>query len=129
MVINRTKNGSYFFKSSTNTCNPWNKSKKICGWDLKSNIFENHADYLILKIIQQYYMKIMLYTSHKLKKYALKVIKLSIYPPKFFYIHQFQKSIEIIVQWVRSNDNLADLFTKALPTTILKKLIYNTGIR
>lgn len=36
--------------------------------------------------------------------------------PKFFFTHELQKSDDIIVQQVRSSDNLADLFTKALPT-------------
>ena len=35
----------------------------------------------------------------------------------------------MIVQWVRSNDNLVDLFTNALSTATLKKLIYNIEIR
>ena len=36
--------------------------------------------------------------------------------PKFFYTHELQKNGEIDVQQIRSSDNLADLFTKALPT-------------
>ncbi|GJY82816.1 hypothetical protein Tco_0496192 [Tanacetum coccineum] len=39
------------------------------------------------------------------------------------------KSGDIIVQKVRSSDNQADLFTKALPTTIFKKLVHDTGMR
>ena len=49
--------------------------------------------------------------------------------PKFFYTHEFQKNGEIDVQQIRSNDNLADLFTKALPTSTFKKLIYKVGMR
>ena len=40
--------------------------------------------------------------------------------PKFFYIHELQKKGEIDVQQIRSCNNLADLFTKALPSTALK---------
>ena len=49
--------------------------------------------------------------------------------PKFFYTHELQKNGEIDVQQIRSSDNLADLFTKALPTLTFKKLIYKVGMR
>ena len=49
--------------------------------------------------------------------------------PKFFYTHELQNSGEINVQQIRSNDNLADLFTKALPTTTFKKLVHQIGMR
>ena len=48
--------------------------------------------------------------------------------PKFFYTHELQKNGEIDVQQIRS-DNLADLFTKALPTSTFKELIYKVGMR
>ena len=47
---------------------------------------------------------------------------------KLFYRHEHQKSGEIGVQQIRSNDNLIDLFTNSLPTSTLKKLIHNIGI-
>ena len=43
--------------------------------------------------------------------------------PKLFYTHELQKDSEIDVQQIRSNDNLADLFTKALPFETFKKLV------
>ena len=49
--------------------------------------------------------------------------------PKFFYTHELQKSDEIDVQQIRSSDNIADLFTKSLPTTTFKKLIHMIGMR
>ncbi|WKA07166.1 hypothetical protein VitviT2T_025025 [Vitis vinifera] len=49
--------------------------------------------------------------------------------PKLFYTHELQKKGEIDVQHIRSCNNLADLFTKALPSTALKKLKYDFGIR
>ena len=49
--------------------------------------------------------------------------------PKFFFTHDLQKNGDIIVQQVRSCDNLADLFTKALPTSTFEKLVYHIGIR
>ena len=49
--------------------------------------------------------------------------------PKFFYTHDLQKSGDIDVQQIRSSDNLADLFTKALPTATFKKLVNGIGMR
>ena len=48
--------------------------------------------------------------------------------PKFFYTYELQKSGEIDVQQIRSSDNLADLFTKSLPTSTFKKLIHKIGM-
>ncbi|KAK4381019.1 hypothetical protein Sango_3008400 [Sesamum angolense] len=39
------------------------------------------------------------------------------------------KNGDIDVQQICSSDNLADLFTKAFPTAIFKKLVYNIGVR
>ncbi|XP_075515737.1 secreted RxLR effector protein 161-like [Primulina tabacum] len=47
--------------------------------------------------------------------------------PKFFYTHELQKKGDIDVQQIRSSDNVADLFTKALPTSTFKKLVFLTG--
>jgi hypothetical protein len=49
--------------------------------------------------------------------------------PKFFYTHELQKNGEIDVQKIRSSENLADLFTKALPTATFTKLVHNIGMR
>ena len=49
--------------------------------------------------------------------------------PKFFYTHELQKDGEIDVQQIKSNDNLADLFTKAMPSATLKKLVRQVGMR
>ena len=49
--------------------------------------------------------------------------------PKIFYTHELQKNGEIDVQQIRSSDNLTNLFTKALPTSMFNKLIYNVGMR
>ena len=48
---------------------------------------------------------------------------------KFFYTHELQKNGEIDVQQIRLSDNLADLFTKALPTSTFRKLIYKIEMR
>ncbi|GKA30526.1 uncharacterized protein Tco_0716831 [Tanacetum coccineum] len=49
--------------------------------------------------------------------------------PKFFFTHDLQKSDDIIVQQIRSSDNLAYLFNKALPTATFKKLVHGIGMR
>ena len=48
---------------------------------------------------------------------------------KLFYTHELQKNGEIDVQQILSSDNLEDLFTKSLPTSTFKKLIYKIGMR
>ena len=49
--------------------------------------------------------------------------------PKFFYTHELQKSGNIDIKQIRSCDNLADMFTKPLPTTTFKKKVHNIGMR
>lgn len=49
--------------------------------------------------------------------------------PKFFLTHALQKNGEIDMQQIRSSDNLADLFTKALPTTTFEKLVKRIEMR
>ena len=48
--------------------------------------------------------------------------------PKFFYTYELQKSGDIDVKQIRSCDNLADMFTKPLPTTTFKKMVHNIGM-
>jgi hypothetical protein len=40
--------------------------------------------------------------------------------PKLFYPHELQKRGKINILQIKSCDNLADLFTKSLPTSVLK---------
>ena len=47
---------------------------------------------------------------------------------KFFYTRELQKSSEIVVQQICLSDNLTNLFTKSLSTSIFKKLIYQIGM-
>ena len=49
--------------------------------------------------------------------------------PKFFFTHDLQKNGDVQVLQIRSSENLADLFTKALPTATFKKLVYQIGLR
>ena len=51
-------------------------------------------------------------------------------PPRFFsYIRELEKNKEVDIKYIRSCDNPADLFTKALPTTIFRKNVYGIGMR
>ncbi|KAG7527821.1 GAG-pre-integrase domain [Arabidopsis suecica] len=49
--------------------------------------------------------------------------------PKFFFTHDLQRDGEVRVVQVWSSDNSADLFTKALPTSTLRKLTHQIGMR
>ena len=49
--------------------------------------------------------------------------------PKFFYMHELQNNGDIDIQQIRSRDNPADLFTKALRATTFKKFLCQIGMR
>ena len=49
--------------------------------------------------------------------------------PKFFFTHDLQKKGDINVQSIRSTNNLADLFTKALPTATFEMLVHSIEMR
>ena len=49
--------------------------------------------------------------------------------PKFFHTHELQNKGEIMVTHVRSCDNHADMFTKALPSLTLEKCRHGIGMR
>ncbi|KAL6571984.1 hypothetical protein OROMI_012942 [Orobanche minor] len=48
--------------------------------------------------------------------------------PKLVYTHDLHKDDHINVQQIRSSENLADLFTKALLTSTFRKLIHKIGM-
>ena len=48
---------------------------------------------------------------------------------KFFFTHELQNIHEIEVKQIKSSHNVADLFTKALPSSTFKKLTYDIGMR
>jgi len=51
-------------------------------------------------------------------------------PPRFFsYTQELEKNKEVEVQYIRSSDNAADLFTKALPTSTFKNHVQSIGMR
>ncbi|KAL0454667.1 UNVERIFIED_CONTAM: Secreted RxLR effector protein [Sesamum latifolium] len=49
--------------------------------------------------------------------------------PKFFSTHELQVEGKIDVKQIPSSQNLADLFTKALPTKVFKQLVHDIGMR
>ena len=48
--------------------------------------------------------------------------------PKVTFSQKLEKDKKINIQYIRSSDNAADLFTKTLPTTTLRKLIRDIGM-
>ncbi|KAI3740406.1 hypothetical protein L2E82_30835 [Cichorium intybus] len=51
-------------------------------------------------------------------------------PPKFFkYPQELIKKHQVEIKYVQSSNNVADLFTKALPTAIFRKHFYSIGMR
>ena len=49
--------------------------------------------------------------------------------PKLFYPHELQENGDINILQTKSCDNLADLFTKSLPYSTLKKCVEGIGMR
>ena len=49
--------------------------------------------------------------------------------PKFFFTHDLQKNGDINIQQIRSCDNLADVFTKSLPSKVFEKLVLRICLR
>jgi len=66
---------------------------------------------------------------HQLKEGYIKGDRTKHISPKFFFTHDLQKNGEIDVQQIRSSDNLADLFTKSLPTKSFERLVHKLGMR
>ena len=49
--------------------------------------------------------------------------------PKLFSPHELKKNWEIEILQTKSCDNLADLFTKYLPTSLFQKYVFGIGMR
>ncbi|XP_058734187.1 secreted RxLR effector protein 161-like [Vicia villosa] len=51
-------------------------------------------------------------------------------PPKFFsFTQELERNKDVDIQYIRSSDNVTDLFTKALSTSIFKKHVQSIGMR
>ena len=49
--------------------------------------------------------------------------------PKLFYPHKLQESGEINILQITACDNLAELFTKSLPTSMFQKFLHKIGMQ
>jgi len=49
--------------------------------------------------------------------------------PKLFYPHKLQEIGEINISQITACDNLAELFTKSLPTSVFQKLVHGISMR
>ena len=49
--------------------------------------------------------------------------------PKLFYPHKLRESGEINILQIKSCDNLTDLFTKSLPTSMFQKFVHKIDMR
>ena len=65
----------------------------------------------------------------QLKNEYIKGDKTKHISPKFFFTHDLQTKGDINVQLIRSTNNLADLFIKALPTATFERLVHSIGMR
>ncbi|XP_050902854.1 uncharacterized protein LOC127115317 [Lathyrus oleraceus] len=63
----------------------------------------------------------------QIKEYYIKIDKIEHITPKFFSFTQTlgKKNKEVDIQYMRSNDNVEDLYTRALPISVFKKHIQN----
>ena len=74
-------------------------------------------------------METILRVLNKSNKDTSNVTKPSISYHSFSSFMKLQKSHEIKVKQISSSDNVADLFTKSLPSPTFKKLTYDIGMR
>ena len=51
------------------------------------------------------------------------------YITKVLFTHDLQMECGINIHKIQSSNNLADLFTKSLPTSKFEKMVRNTGMR
>ena len=66
----------------------------------------------------------------KLKEGYIKSDRTKNITPRFFsYIRELEKNKEVDIEYVRSCNNPADLFPKALSTTTFRKHVYCIGMR
>ena len=71
----------------------------------------------------------MLFVLHNSNEVISKVTRRSIFLQNSFIHTSFQKNGDIDMQQIRSSDNVADVFTQALPTSTFKKLVHEIGMR
>ncbi|KAM1090300.1 hypothetical protein ACFX19_018156 [Malus domestica] len=65
----------------------------------------------------------------QMKERFIKCDKTKHISPRFFSVHELQKGKVIEIRQIRSNENLADLFTKSLPKCTFQKLADYVGLQ
>jgi hypothetical protein len=76
------------------------------------------------------YTKTIQHLTLKQRNDTSRLIELSTYHQiKLFFTHDLQKNGGIDIQQIRSSNNLADFFTKVIPTTNFEKLVQNIRVR
>lgn len=66
----------------------------------------------------------------QMKEGYIKSDKTKHIPPKLFkYTQELIKNHQVEIKYVQSSNNAADLFTKALPTTIFRKHVHGIRMR
>lgn len=97
--------------------------KKKEKWFIKGDWNKNISQYLCFKIVesdatcplsktsQQYYMKTMSYVLYKSNNNILKVVKPNTFSLNYSIHVSFKKVEKIVVQLIRLNNNLINLFT------------------
>ncbi|XP_074283932.1 secreted RxLR effector protein 161-like [Silene latifolia] len=65
---------------------------------------------------------------HQMKEGFIKGDRTKHIAPKFFFTHELQKEGVVDIQQISSKHNLADLFTKSLPSTTFQELVKNIGM-
>lgn len=62
----------------------------------------------------------------EMKESYIKSDRTKLIPPKFFAsIQELKRNKEVDIQYIRLCDNMADIFIKALPTSVFKKHVHS----
>ena len=127
MTFNEAKNSWYFFKSWR--YNIIHEASRECVWlrSVTQNILQLRGLSVQTKTPTIFYEDNVACIS-QLKGGYIKGGWTKHISPKFFFIHDLQQNGDINVQQIRLSDNLADLFTKASPTSTFEKLRYKIGM-
>lgn len=91
-------------------------TQNTCGLNPTFNVSAIFCEYNIASIKQ-------------IKKGYIKSDRTKHISPNFFYTHELQNSGQVNICQIQSSKNLADLFTKFLPTSTYEDLVYNLGTR
>ena len=128
MAFNEANNSCHFFKSCTN--NSHHEARRECVW-LRSMTqhIQEMCGFSLNRDIPTILYEDNAACIAQLRGGYIKGDRTKYISPKFFFTHDLEKKGEIDVQQIRSVDNLADLFTKALPTSTFEKLVFKIGMR